>query len=259
MKNLISALLLFLSLSVFSQSSEILWYKEPARYFEEALALGNGTAGALVFGGVETDKIILNDITLWTGGPVDPYMNSEAYKNIPAIRKALANEDYQLADQLQKKVQGKSSESYAPLGVMYFNFNHSGDVKNYYRELDISKAVSMVMYEINSVKYTREYFLTNPGQVFAVKLTSSEKGKLDFELKFHSLLKHKINTDGNELRASGFAPAEALPDYLGKTDDEVVFDETKGTRFASFFNIKNTGGQVVKTDSSLVVKGVTKL
>jgi alpha-L-fucosidase 2 len=98
-------------------ASDKLWYKQPANHFEETLVLGNGTAGASVFGGVESDKIFSErHHTLVRCGPVDPYMNPEAYKNIPAIREALANENYQLADQLQKKVQGKFSESYAPLG-----------------------------------------------------------------------------------------------------------------------------------------------
>jgi alpha-L-fucosidase 2 len=258
MKNLMIVLLGILSISAFSQSPDKLWYNQPAKHFEESLVLGNGTAGASVFGGVESDKIYLNDITLWSGGPVDPYMNPEAYKNIPAIREALANEDYQLADQLQKKVQGKFSESFAPLGTMYLNSANQGKVENYYRELDISNAVSKVIYEIDGVKYTREYFISNPDQVFAIKLNSSEKGKLDFELKFDSQLKYKIKTGNNEMLASGYAPTVALPSYLGNKENAVVFDETKGTRFASIFTIKNTGGELVKTDSSLVVKGATE-
>lgn len=258
MKKLIFFLFAILSFSSWSQSPEKLWYKQPANHFEESLVLGNGTAGASVFGGVESDKIFLNDITLWSGGPVDPYMNPEAYKNIPAIREALANEDYQLADQLQKKVQGRFSESYAPLGNMYLNFPHPGEAKNYYRELDISNAISKVTYEIDGVKFTREYFLSNPDQVFVIRLTSSKKGNLDFELKFDSQLKYKISTAINELKISGFAPIQALPNYLGDKENAVVFDETKGIRFASFFNVKNTDGEVVKTDSSLVVKNATE-
>ena len=89
MKKLIFFLFAILSFSSWSQSPEKLWYNQPASHFEESLVLGNGTAGASVFGGVESDKIFLNDITLWSGGPVDPYMNPEAYKSIPAIREAL--------------------------------------------------------------------------------------------------------------------------------------------------------------------------
>ena len=71
-----------------AQSTNTLWYKQPAQYFEESLVLGNGKMGASVFGGVQSDKIFLNDATLWSGVPVDANMNPEAYKNIPAIREA---------------------------------------------------------------------------------------------------------------------------------------------------------------------------
>ena len=101
-------IVLFIS-KTFSQSDKILWYKQPALHFEESLVIGNGKLGATVFGGVASDKIYLNDATLWTGEPVNANMNPEAYKNIPAIRAALANEDYKLADSLQRTVQGKFS------------------------------------------------------------------------------------------------------------------------------------------------------
>jgi alpha-L-fucosidase 2 len=98
-----------------------LWYDKPANYFEEALVLGNGRIGATVFGGTTTDKIFLNDITLWSGEPMDPYMNKEAYKHLPAVREALKQENYRLADLLVKKLQGKFSESYAPFGTLYLD------------------------------------------------------------------------------------------------------------------------------------------
>lgn len=258
MKKLIVIFFATVTLNCWSQSPEKLWYNQPAQYFEETLVLGNGKAGASVFGGVESDKIFLNDATLWSGEPVDPYMNPEAYKNIPAIREALTNEDYALADQLQKKIQGKFSESYAPLGTMYLNFSHSGEVKNYYRELDISNAVSKVTYETGNTKYSREYFISHPDKVFVIRLTSSKKGNLNFGLKFESLLNYKVTTSENNLLATGYAPIQALPSYLGNRENAVIFDEAKGTRFASVFSIKNTGGKIAKTDSTLQVSGATE-
>src|SRR5688572_13159395 len=111
---------------VSAQSKPILYYNRPAEYFEEALALGNGKTGATVFGGVLSEQIYLNDATLWAGGPVDPNMNPEAYKNIPLIREALDKEDYRTADRLNKKIQGRFSESYAPLGTLRISFDHKG-------------------------------------------------------------------------------------------------------------------------------------
>jgi alpha-L-fucosidase 2 len=240
-----------------AQSAEKLWYKQPAQYFEESLVLGNGKMGASVFGGVESDKIFLNDVTLWSGGPVDRYMNPEAYKNVPAIREALKNEDYRRADSLQRKLQGKYSESYAPLGTMFIEFQHSGTPKNYYRELCISDAVSKVSYEVNGIKFTREYFVSHPDQVMVIHLTASLKGSLNFNIRFESLLNNKVFVTEKELYANGYAPVIAKPNYLGNMPDAVVFDENKGTRFSAFIAMKNTDGNIAITDSTLGLKGAT--
>ncbi|MFT3753261.1 MAG: glycoside hydrolase family 95 protein [Paludibacter sp.] len=198
-----------------AQSSTKLWYTKPAEYFEETLVLGNGQTGATVFGGVSDDKIYLNDATLWTGGPVNPDMNPEAYKNIPAIREALKNNDYRLAEKLYKKVQGRFSESYAPLGTLNLYFEHSAKADHYYRELDLKNAVSTVSYEAGGVKYKREYFVSYPDKVMVIKLSASRKGALAFRLKFGSLLRHKLAQSKNMYWATGFAPVHSEPNYRG--------------------------------------------
>ena len=241
-----------------AQSTDKLWYNQPAQYFEEALALGNGKMGASVFGGIESEKIFLNDATLWSGGPVDPYMNPDAHKTVPAIREALKNENYRLADSLQRKLQGKYSESYAPLGTMLINFLHSGTPQHYYRELNISDAVSTVSYEVNGVKFTREYFVSHPDQVMVIRLTASRKGALNFTIGFESLLKNKVLVSEEGLYASGYAPVLAKPGYLGDMPDAVVYEENKGTRFSAFLALKNADGELAVTDSTLGLKDATE-
>jgi alpha-L-fucosidase 2 len=243
---------------IYAQSDHILWYNQPATYFEESLVLGNGKMGASVFGGINSDKILLNDATLWSGGPVNANMNPEAYKNLPAIREALKNEDYQLADQLNKKLQGKFSESYAPLGTLFLNFKHAGTPLKYYRQLDISNAVSRVEYEVDGVKFTREYFVSYPDKLMAIKLTSSKKGALNVDIKFESLLKYNLAITGNTLQANGSAPVQAKPSYLGKTENAVAYEANKGTRFSSMVKIKDTDGKVTSTDSTLVLSNATE-
>jgi alpha-L-fucosidase 2 len=189
--------LIFIGIGAFAQSANTLWFSQPARYFEESLVLGNGKMGASVFGGVSSDKIYLNDATLWSGGPVDANMNREAFKNLSAIRGALKNEDYKSADQLQRKLQGKYSESYCPVGTLFIDFNHATGPREYYRELNLGRAVSKVNYEINGVTFTREYFVSYPDQVMIIKLTSSKKAALDFNIRFESLLKYKVYTENS--------------------------------------------------------------
>ncbi len=240
------------------QSDHILWYKQPAGYFEESLVLGNGKTGASVFGGVAADKIYLNDATLWSGEPVDANMNPEAYTYIPVIREALKNEDYPLADSLNRNVQGTFSQSYAPLGTMFINFKHDGTAQNYYRELNIEEAISTVSYEVNDVKFSREYFISHPDQIMVIKLSSSKKGELNFSIKFESLLKHSLSTRDNTLNVSGYTPTRAEPNYRGNMINSVVFDENRGTRFSSLVKIKNQDGTVTETDSSLVLEKGTE-
>jgi len=230
----------------FAQSNNILWYKQPAKYFEESIILGNGKMGAAILGGIESDKMYLNDITLWEGEPVNPYMNPEAYKHLPEVREALKNEDYKLADQLNRQIQGNYSHPYAPLGSLSVNFKYQKEAKNYRRELNIGNAVSKVSYEVDGVKYSREYFVSYPDQIMAIRLIASKKGALNFELKFASQLKNKVSVSNNEMKASGFAPVRG------------VFDEKKGTRFTSIVRIQNKNGSIARTDSSLCLNNATE-
>jgi alpha-L-fucosidase 2 len=262
MKNAIIIVSLSLAIfqisDTFAQSGNTLWYYQPARYFEESLVMGNGKMGASVFGGVSSDKIFLNDATLWSGGPVDANMNPEAYKNLPAIREALKNDNYKSADQLQHKLQGKYSESYCPLGTLFIDFKQTADPQDYYRELNIGEAVSKVKYEIDGVTYTREYFVSYPDQVMIIKLTSSKKTALNFNIRFESALKYNVSFEKSVLKAKGYAPVHAAPDYLGNIPDAIVFDETRGTRFTTLVKIKNIDGKIIASGNTLEVDGASE-
>jgi alpha-L-fucosidase 2 len=257
---IILAILYLLTVSNFtySQSANTLWFKRPADYFEESLVLGNGKMGASVFDGVNSDKIFLNDATLWSGGPVNANMSSGANKYLPAIREALKNENYKLADELDKKLQGKFSESFAPLGTLYIEFHNAGTPQNYYRELNIDDAISKVSYKVNGVKFTREYFISHPNQIMAIKLASSQKGALSFDIKFESLLRNIVSSANNILKVRGYAPIHAEPSYIGDKPNAVIFDENKGTRFTALSEIKNTNGRIIETDSSISLQGGTE-
>ena len=239
-----------------AQSDHTLWYKQPADFFEESLVLGNGKMGATIYGGVESDKIYLNDITLWSGEPVNANMSPDAYKNLPAVREALKNENYKLAEELNKKLQGKSSESYQQLGTMEINNHHTGKVANYHRELDISNAVSKVTYEIDGVKFTREYFVSAPDQIMVIKLTSSQKGALNFDINSSSLLKYKTEVSNNLLNMNGVAPIYEQSGY--QVVPSFLLEKERGTRFTTLMKIKNTDGTIVSSNTSLGLKDGTE-
>ena len=234
-----------------------LWYNKPARYFEEALVLGNGTQGATVFGGTDTDKIFLNDLTLWSGEPVDPYMNKEAFKHLPSVREALKQENYKLADSLVKKIQGKFSESYAPLGTLYLDFQPNQS-SNYYRELDLERAIATVNHEVNGNKIKREYFVSHPDKVFVIHLTSQQKNGLNFTVRFNSQLKFSGTSTINHLHFKGVAPVRAEPNYVRKKGNPILFSDDKGTRFSTDVLLQSTDGKVSRTDTTLTLSGATE-
>ncbi len=236
----------------------VLWYDEPTEHFEQSLVLGNGKVGASVFGGVTSDKIYLNDATLWAGEPVDPNMNPDAHTYIPKIREALANEDYELSDKLLRNVQGKFSESFAPLGTMYMDFDHDSTVSEYYRELDISEATSLTRYEVDGVQFEREYFISHPDQVMVIKLKANKNKALNFKVRFESLLKYGLTGNEDVLKADGYAPYHAEPNYRGDMPNAVQFDENRGIRFSSYFKVKETDGEVSINDSILSVKDASE-
>jgi alpha-L-fucosidase 2 len=241
-----------------AQKPNVLWYNKPAAHFEEALVLGNGKTGATVFGGVLADQVYLNDATLWSGEPVDAKINPEAYKHIPEIREALSKADYRLADKLNKNIQGKFSESYAPLGTMTITFKQQGNYQNYRRELDISKATATVNYDLDNVHYTREYFVSHPDEAMVIRLSANKKGALNFRVSFKSLLKYSSSAANNTLQVNGYAPYHVAPDYWREAQP-VRFDENRGTRFSAYFKAQNKGGQVTLSDSTLDVSNADEV
>jgi alpha-L-fucosidase 2 len=122
-----------------AQYNEKLWYKQPAKVWTEALPIGNGRLGAMVFGKVNEELIQLNESTLWSGGPIPHHINPDAPGYLPQVREALQKEDYEKAISLSKKMQGLYTESYMPLGDLLIKQNFSDTITSYYyRELDIA-------------------------------------------------------------------------------------------------------------------------
>ncbi len=217
-----------------------LQYDRPARYFEESLPIGNGKTGALLYGGADVDSLYLNDITLWTGQPVDHNEDAGASKWIPEIRRALFNEDYRLADSLQLHVQGHNSQFYQPLGMLYIDDRNTGSVDGYYRTLDIDSAVAHVNYIRGGVSYQREYIASNPDKVIAVHLTANKARSINVDLRLTSQVPHHVKASQNQLTMLGHA----------------IGDERNSIHFCSILRVFNTGGSVVVSDSTLQLRNV---
>jgi alpha-L-fucosidase 2 len=183
----------------------MLWYGTPAKAWTDALAIGNGRLGAMIFGDPENDRFQLNDITVWSGGPMLKADRSDAYKALPAIREALKNGDYTAAQTLVKAhmtTMGEGDSEYWPsyetLGDLTFQHKlGSGDVSNYIRWLDIARAVSGVDFTVAGVTYHRETFSSAPDHVIVTHLTSDRAGAISFSLRLSRIASASTSSQGN--------------------------------------------------------------
>lgn len=235
-----------------------LWYTKPATQFEEALPLGNGRLGVMVYGGVEKERVSLNEATLWSGGPIDASkINPNAHNYLQPIRDALFAEDYKKADSLQRFMQGPYSEAYMPLGNLYFNFA-KGEASNYKRELDIQNAISKVSYTVNGTTYTRETFVSHPNQVVVFRFTASGKDKLNFSCNFDSKLLAKSAIVNRDLVLKGWSPTHAEPNYRNIAN-AIVNDTTNAMRFTSILKVLSNDGKQMQSDSILTISNATNV
>ncbi|MDR2680558.1 MAG: glycoside hydrolase family 95 protein, partial [Tannerella sp.] len=165
-----------------------LWYDAPAEKWVEALPLGNGRLGAMVFGNPAAERLQLNEETVWAGQP-NNNGNPNALAALPEIRKLLFEGRYREAQNLAtEKVITKTNHgmSYQPVGDLNLSFAGHKKAENYYRELDISTAVATTRYTVDGVEYVRETFASFPDLVVVVRLTASKKGKISFSAGYSS-------------------------------------------------------------------------
>ena len=245
--------LLALTLSLTMSVAQELHYNQPAQFFEEALVIGNGMTGATVYGGTDTDRLSLNDITLWTGEPCNMNIYSpDAHQSIPAIREALRKGDYKKADQLQKNVQGHFSQNYQPLGELQIAYADSGKVSNYRRSLDIGEAVAHTSYERNGYHYTTEYFATNPDSGIVVRITTDSPSGIHATLSLGCQLRNEISASGNTIVNDGYAGYASLPSYY-QSDEKFAYDPSRGIHFRT--KVMAKGDHVRSEDNKLVIDG----
>ena len=216
-----------------------LWYDHPAQYFEESLPIGNGKLGALVYGGTDSCVVHLNDITLWTGQPVDRNEGAGAAQWIAPIREALFKEDYARADSLQLHVEGHNSANYQPLGTLLIEDLSGGTVSGYRRTLSLDSAVVSDRYLRDGKTITRQYFASAPDSLIAIRLTGMPLVRLSLTAQ----VPHKVKAKGNQLTQTGHA----------------VGDPMESIHFCTILQANNRGGSVVAGDGSLTISGAEEV
>lgn len=238
------AILQLLICSLFAQgnTSMKLWYKKPTSTWNEALSIGNGRLGAMVFGGTSRDRLQLNEETLWSGQP-NQNTNAEIKNVLPEINKLFYAGKYREAEDLAvgKVVSTNSGMKYQPVGNLRIDFPGHENVKSYYRDLDISEAIASVSYELDGVKYYREYFSSFTDQVIIVRLSADKPGMINCKIGVDCELRSKVTLSENSIDLSGI------------TDDHE--NQLGDVRFRALVRPVNDGGELSVSGNQLSISG----
>jgi len=221
-----------------SDPSLTLWYKQPAEKWVEALPIGNGRLGGMIFGGNANEHLQFNEDTLWTGHPHE-YQHEGAAKFLPQIRQLLWDGKQKEAEDLAMKEFMSvpiRQKAYQPFGDIWLSFPDHTNAINYRRELVLDSAVARVTYENDGITYMREIFASRPDQVIIWRISANKPGKLNFAVNVSSPHQSK-------------ATIVRKPDLLilhGKVEKD-------GVAFESRLRIINDGGRLIVTETNVIV------
>ena len=224
------------------ESNLKLWYNKPAENWNEALPVGNGRLGAMVFGDPAKENIQLNEETFWSGGP-SRNDNPKALEALPKVRKLIFDGQYQEAEKLVNEnmvAEQLHGSMYQTIGNLNLSFEGHENYTNYYRELDIENALFSTSYTVDDVNYKREVFASYPDQVIAVKLSADHPGSLSFTASLNGPLATNTKVTGNNiLEMSGISGSH-----------EGVEGQVK---FNSQARILNEGGEIQSDGNKITV------
>ncbi len=253
-------LFLLFSFSAYSQKNMKLWYAQPAKDWNEALPIGNGTLGAMIFGRTGEELIQLNEQTLWTGGPANLNPNPDAPKYLQPVRDALFKDSIGQAVKLLRKMQGPNVQMYQPLGDIVIKQLYKGQPTDYTRDLNIANATSTTKFTVDGVIYTREIFATAPDNAIIIRLTANKKNALNFSLAVkHELKYEKLVTADKQLVLKGKA---RINNDERRNPKPLIYEDAEhkfGMRFQFRIKAVNKDGELSNTDSSLVITNATEV
>jgi alpha-L-fucosidase 2 len=228
----------------------MLWYRTPSKQWTDALAIGNGRLGAMVYGLPQRERLQLNDITVWSGGPQPDQNRPDAYKALPAIRKALADGDWAAADKLVSQNLTSSTlynASYETLGNLDLEFTlPEGAVTDYWRWLDIGKAIAGVEFKVGADTYRRESFSSHPNGVIVTHITCTKPGSIGFTLKLSRIEGAKTVAQGSDtlvMTGNTDRPERKLPGNMS---------------YEAQVKVRAKGGSVKTVDGAIVVTGANE-
>ena len=220
-----------------------IWFNQPAQDWNDALPVGNGRLGAMIFGGVEKEHLELNEKTVWTGEPRWD-ANPEALKSLLKVRQLLFQGKYKEAEVLaQKSILGDKPQNpaatYQALGDIYFDFGPQRGITNYRRELNIEEAVARVSYTANQVNYLREVFSSAPDQALVIRFTADKTGSLNFTIHF--------SRQGNKATIIAISNEIDMNEHIG---DGTGVKMSSRLKLISDGGITSSGGDSIKVENA---------
>lgn len=255
-------------------TSSMLWYDTPAKQWTEALPVGNGRLGAMVFGGVPAERLQLNEDTLWSGYARD-WDNPLALQRLAEAREAVFAGDYATADRCVKQMQGPYTQSYLPLGNLHISLKtqDGNDIvrspDTYRRSLDLNTAVIETAYTAGTIGYVSHVFASAPDNVIVMKLSCDAPGALRFNIRMDSPLPHNVTAIDSSLTLCGTAPSHVDPHYL-PSDNPVLYtaletpdggcpETSDSLTFAARVHVRARGGTTMSQDGEVQVIGADEV
>ena len=255
MKKIIIALLIVISSSLLFADQDLkLWYQQPAALWEEALPVGNGRFGAMVYGGLVKDRIQYNEETLWTGVPQE-YHHPGASACLDSIRQLLFDgkqkeaEDLALAHFMSQPLR---QERYLPFADLVLEFPGHEQAVDFYRDLDLRTGIATTRYKINNVNYERRVFASAPDDILVVYLSCDTPGQLDVALGLECPHEEiKIRAEPGELHLKG-----RVSDYVNEREKS---KRLSALRFASLISAQPDGGEMNVNGEKLDIRGANSV
>lgn len=235
----------------------VLWYDKPAAVWEEALPIGNGRFGGMIFGGLEREVIQLNEDTIWSGTPECRSQN-KPFPSLAKVRNLISSGNYNAAQAIiSQEVLGEYTQSFLPMADLMLTGLGGPSVSRYRRQLDLRNATASVEYAQNNQEYSREIFASAVDQIIALKLTSNGQTGMELTAAWTSLLHFNVDRIADHhIVLRGKCPSHVEPSYRRHIENAVRYDEGTSIEFEAHLQVHAEQGSVKVNDRlELEIKG----
>ncbi len=229
----------------------VLWYRQPGVKWLDAMPIGDGYMGAMVFGGIQQERIALNESSFWSGRPHD-YNDTNAINYFPQIRDLVFAGKFQDAEKMaDDHFWGipKGQQAYEPIGDLLLKFDGTDGVQDYRRELDMETGVAKVSYRVGDATFTREVFMSYPDRVMMVRISSDKLGRVSVQAQLNGPYLDTVTAKPNKLVMDGSWKKG------GETNWLIAPVEGRGLKFETAMLARNEGGRSEATNDSLHIQG----